>query len=65
MLTYASSALGALHAVILNQGHMRHVVFGMLSDILDEHSFMLGFSWFAGVKGKRIIEYSTLYRISS
>lgn len=33
----------------------------VLSDTLDEHSFVLGYSWFAGVKGKHIIEYSTLY----
>lgn len=33
----------------------------VLSNILDEHSFMLGYSCFAGVRGKRIIEHSTLY----
>lgn len=33
----------------------------VLSDILDEHSFMIGYSWFAEAKGTRIIEHSTLY----
>lgn len=37
------------------------VPLAVLSDILDECSFMLEYSRFAGVKGKHIIEHSTLY----